>query len=53
MKLIILGNCLQNTVGLVRSLCEQGTVVTLLIEQSFLKIFNKLSKSNESIICYI
>lgn len=32
MKLIILGNCLQNTVGLVRSLGENGHKVTLLIE---------------------
>lgn len=32
MRLIILGNCLQNTVGLVRSLGEQGNRVILLIE---------------------
>ena len=32
MRLIIFGNCLQNTVGLVRSLGEEGNKVTLLIE---------------------
>ena len=32
MKLIVFGNCLQNTVGLVRSLGEQGNKVTLLME---------------------
>lgn len=32
MRLIIFGNCLQNTVGLVRSLGEVGNKVTLLIE---------------------